>query len=132
MSASFRSVVLPEAQRRFLDELTAELDLRVGDRRSKESAFWTMLTFAAVIATAGVLADSTATVIVAIIIAPLSTPIMGVALSIVKYEATSALVYVAAGALLVIVIGVLFSLRFRRRTTSPATPKSGAGPRREC
>ncbi len=124
--------MLPEAQRRTLDELNAELDLRVGDRRSKESAFWTMLTFAAVIATAGVLADSTATVIGAMIIAPLSTPIMGVALSIVKYEKTSALVYVAAGALLVIVIGVLFSFALPATYDLTGNPQIGAGPRREC
>ena len=39
-----------------------------------------MLTLSAVIACAGVLVDSTATVIGAMIIAPLSTPIMGMAL----------------------------------------------------
>lgn len=41
-----------------------------------------MLTLSAIIATAGVLADSTATVIGAMIIAPLSTPIMSVWLAI--------------------------------------------------
>lgn len=108
--ATLRSRILPEAQRRTLDELTADLDLRAGDRKSKESAFWTMLVLSAVIATAGVLSDSTATVIGAMIIAPLSTPIMGVALSIVKYERTSALFYVFFGGLLVVTVGALFSL----------------------
>ena len=108
--ASFRSRILPESQRRTLDELTEDLDLRAGDRKSKESAFWTMLVLSAVIATAGILSDSTATVIGAMIIAPLSTPIMGVALSIVKYERTSALFYVFFGGLLVVSVGALFSL----------------------
>ena len=45
-----------------------------------------MLALSAVIATAGVLADSTATVIGAMIIAPLSTPIMGIALGIAKRD----------------------------------------------
>lgn len=45
--------VLPDTQRRTLDELTADLDLTSGDSRSKRSAFWTMLTLSAVIASAG-------------------------------------------------------------------------------
>ena len=72
--------VLPESQRRTLAELAEDLDLTSGDSASKISAFWTMLTLSSVIATAGVLSDSTATVIGAMIIAPLSTPIMGIAL----------------------------------------------------
>ena len=79
--------VLPARQRRTLDELTGDLDLGSGDAPSKRSAFWTMLVLSAVIATAGVLSDSTATVIGAMIIAPLSTPIMGVALGIVRRSA---------------------------------------------
>jgi uncharacterized hydrophobic protein (TIGR00271 family) len=63
----------------------------------------------AVIATAGVLADSTATVIGAMIIAPLSTPIMGIALGIVKRERLRAGRFVLAGAVLVVVIGYVFT-----------------------
>ena len=86
MNIGLRDRVLPENQRRTLDELSDDLDLRSGDTRAKQSAFWTMLVLSAIIATAGVLADSTATVIGAMIIAPLSTPIMGIALGIVKRE----------------------------------------------
>ena len=86
MNIGLRDRVLPENQRRTLDELSEDLDLRSGDTRAKQSAFWTMLVLSAVIATAGVLADSTATVIGAMIIAPLSTPIMGIALGLVKRE----------------------------------------------
>ena len=52
----------------------------------------------AVIASAGVLAESTATVIGAMIIAPLSTPIMGIALAVVKGSATVALATPCPGA----------------------------------
>ena len=41
-----RAAVLPASQRRTLDELTEDLDLRSGDVRSKQSAFWTMLVLA--------------------------------------------------------------------------------------
>lgn len=105
-----RERLLPESQRRTLEELTEDLELRSGDRRAKRSAFWTMLLLSAVIACAGVLADSTATVIGAMIIAPLSTPIMGIALAAVKWERNGSLLYVVGGALLVVGVGVLFAL----------------------
>ena len=47
------------------------------------SRFWVLLVLAAIIATAGVVADSTATVIGAMIVAPLMTPILGIALAVV-------------------------------------------------
>ena len=110
MNTGLRDRVLPENQRRTLDELSDDLDLRSGDTRAKQSAFWTMLVLSAVIATAGVLADSTATVIGAMIIAPLSTPIMGIALGIVKRERIRAGRFVIWGAVVVIAIGVLAAL----------------------
>jgi uncharacterized hydrophobic protein (TIGR00271 family) len=110
MFGSLRARVLPEQQRRTLSELTEDLDLTSGDSGSKISAFWTMLTLSAVIATAGVLSDSTATVIGAMIIAPLSTPIMGIALGIVKRERRGATRFVLFGGLLVVGIGALFSV----------------------
>ena len=101
--------VLPENQRRTLVELTDDLDLRTGDVRAKRSAFWLFLLLSAVIATAGVLADSTATVIGAMIIAPLSTPIMGTALALAKRSrrgTVSSLVVVLLGAIAVVGVGV--------------------------
>ena len=53
------------------------------DRRRRLSRFWLLLTFATIIATAGVVGDSTATVIGAMIVAPLMTPILGLVLAIV-------------------------------------------------
>src|SRR6476619_1023167 len=111
--AGRRVRVLPESQRRTLAELSEDLDLTSGDSASRISAFWTMLTLSSVIATAGVLSDSTATVIGAMIIAPLSTPIMGMALGIAKREPGSmgrSGRYVLGGAVLVVLIGVVFSL----------------------
>ena len=107
MNIGLRDRVLPENQRRTLDELSDDLDLRSGDTRAKQSAFWTMLVLSGIIATAGVLADSTATVIGAMIIAPLSTPIMGIALGIVKRERIRAGRFVLLGAIVVVLIGVV-------------------------
>ncbi|MDT0329815.1 DUF389 domain-containing protein [Nocardiopsis lambiniae] len=102
--------VLPASQLRASDDLVHDLDLSTGDSRAKRSAFWTMLTLSALIAAGGVLTDSTATVIGAMIIAPLSTPIMGIALGIVRQERTGAVRTVVLGCLLVIGVGVVFSL----------------------
>lgn len=110
MLTAIRARVLPENQRRTFEELTEDLDLNDGDTLSKRSAFWTMLVLAACIASAGIIADSTATVIGAMIIAPLSTPIMGTALALVKRERTGGVKFVVLGGLAVIAIGALFSL----------------------
>lgn len=102
--------VLPAAQRRDPAALTDHLDLGAGDRTSKVSAFWTMLVLSGFIAVAGVLADSTATVIGAMIIAPLSIPIMGMALGIVQADRSllgRSAAYVAGGLAAVVGIGVL-------------------------
>ncbi|WP_407342641.1 TIGR00341 family protein [Pengzhenrongella phosphoraccumulans] len=112
MRGRFSQQLLPEVQRRTLDELTADLDLTAGDPESKRSAFWTMLVVSAIIAAAGVMSDSTATVIGAMIIAPLSTPIMGIALGVVLRDSRltgSAVRFVVLGAGLVVLIGVLFT-----------------------
>jgi uncharacterized hydrophobic protein (TIGR00271 family) len=110
MTVSLQQLVLPASQRRTLEELDEDLNLRSGDAQAKQSAFWTMLVLSAVIASAGVLGDSTATVIGAMIIAPLSTPIMGFALSIVMGRRTGSLRFVVLGAVLVIAIGAVCSL----------------------
>lgn len=111
MAFSIRDFVLPPNQRRTLDELSDSLDLTRGDTRSKQSAFWSMLVLSAVIASAGVLADSTATVIGAMIIAPLSTPIMGTALSLVRrQDARRSAAYVLLGGLSVVMLGAFVTL----------------------
>ncbi|GAA4799688.1 DUF389 domain-containing protein [Actinomycetospora chlora] len=93
-----------------LERVTGKLFL--ADRAGR-SAFWVLLTLAAVIASAGVVADSTATVIGAMIVAPLMTPILGTALAVVladRRQVVRSAVVVVAGALLVVVIGYLSGL----------------------
>ncbi|GAB2828684.1 DUF389 domain-containing protein [Actinocorallia aurea] len=102
--------VVPVEQRRGLTELDADLALAGPGRSAQRSAFWTMLALSAVIAASGVLSDSTATVIGAMIIAPLSQPIMGMAVGLVERARTRAGWYVLGGAALVVAVGVVASL----------------------
>lgn len=79
----------------------------------KLSAFWILLVLAGVIASAGVSADSVATVIGAMIVAPLMTPILGTALALVLADRRQLVVNVAivlGGAAAVIAIGYLFGM----------------------
>ena len=83
------------------------------DASRKLSRFWTLLVLAAVIASAGVVADSTATVIGAMIVAPLMTPILGLVLSIVAADGRNALrslALILAGAALVVIVGYLVAM----------------------
>jgi uncharacterized hydrophobic protein (TIGR00271 family) len=94
-----------------IDRMVDKLLFIGPDAARKRSAFWVLLGLAAVIATAGVASDSTATVIGAMIVAPLMTPILGTALSLVlarKGAMVRSLSYVVGGALLVIAIGYFF------------------------
>ena len=71
------------------------------------SRFWVLLVLATVIATSGVIADSTATVIGAMIVAPLMTPILGIALATVlgdRQALIRSVLYVLGGATAVIVL----------------------------
>ena len=83
------------------------------DVRQRSSRFWILITLASIIAAAGVAADSTATVIGAMIVAPLMTPILGTMLSVVladRSNLTSSLLHVAGGAVVAIAIGWLVGL----------------------
>ncbi len=75
--------LIPPTQRQPVEALNDALDLGYGDPLAKRTGFLIMLVLSAIIAISGVLADSTATVIGAMIIAPLGTPILGIALGIV-------------------------------------------------
>ena len=79
--------------------------------RTDISRFWILLVLSAIIAAAGVANDSTATVIGAMIVAPLMTPILGLALAIVLADRTMlmrSVVLIFFGALIVIGIGFAF------------------------
>ncbi|MGV9733485.1 DUF389 domain-containing protein [Rhodococcus aetherivorans] len=89
-----------------IERMTSTLFLSEDARpRSRRATFWTLLVLAAVIASAGVVADSTATVIGAMIVAPLMTPIVGTALAVVLNDhrnlIASALLVVAGSAAVV-------------------------------
>lgn len=57
-----------------------------GDTGAAQSRFWLLLVLSAGIATAGIVSDSTATVIGAMIVAPLAVPIQGSAAAIAYGE----------------------------------------------
>ncbi|UGT61567.1 DUF389 domain-containing protein [Nocardia asteroides] len=104
--------LVPAGQRRSTEELFDRLDLSVGDRRAKRSAFWIMLTLSGVIAVSGVAGDSTATVIGAMIVAPLSVPILGIGLGIATGSGAlirRSLILVTAGVAVVVTLGFLFA-----------------------
>ena len=68
------------------DEIRDATYLFTGDVGAKQSRFWLLLVLAATIATAGIVSDSTATVIGAMIVAPLAVPIQGAAVAIAYGE----------------------------------------------
>jgi uncharacterized hydrophobic protein (TIGR00271 family) len=83
------------------------------ERGRRLSRYWLLLPLAAIIASAGVVSDSTATVIGAMIVAPLMTPILGIVLAVVLADRANlrrCIVLVVAGAAVVVAIGWLLSL----------------------
>ena len=77
----------------------------------KLSAFWVLLVLSAIIASAGIVSDSTATVIGAMIVAPLMTPIIGTVFSVMSGDRGNlirSLGLILAGSIAVIAIGYLF------------------------
>lgn len=105
--------LIPPTQRQTAADVVETLDLGSGDRRGKRSGFLIMLTLAGIVAIAGVLTDSTATVIGAMIIAPLGTPILGIGLGIVTGHLSlvvRSILWVLLGVAIVIALGLAFSL----------------------
>lgn len=96
---------------RSLAELQDALFLDLGDVPGKMFRFWVLLALSAIIATAGILANSTATVIGAMIIAPLGLPIMGAGLAVVTSDGrrvwTSAALAIGGAAAVVLLGAVL-------------------------
>ncbi len=91
-----------------LDRLRRNLFADGPDAKLKHSKFWVLLILAGCIAAAGVVADSTATVIGAMIVAPLMTPIMGTVLAIVTADRRNlahSLAMVFGGSVVVIGLG---------------------------
>lgn len=104
--------LIPPTQRHPVAFLNDSLDLDNGDVVSKRTGFMIMLILSGIIAIAGIITDSTATVIGAMIIAPLATPILGIALGIVTGHLSLVLrsmLWVVIGMTIVIFLGTLFS-----------------------
>jgi uncharacterized hydrophobic protein (TIGR00271 family) len=104
--------LIPVAQRQPIEALQDALDLGYGDRLAKRTGFLIMLILSAVIAICGIIADSTATVIGAMIIAPLGTPILGIAFGLVSGHLTlvlRSLFWVAMGLVIVVFLGWVFA-----------------------
>jgi uncharacterized hydrophobic protein (TIGR00271 family) len=104
--------LIPAAQRQTIDSLVDAVDLDHGDVVSKRSGFLIMLVLSGIIAVAGILTDSTATVIGAMIIAPLGTPILGIAVGLVVGRIAlvgRSILWVLGGVVIVVAIGALAS-----------------------
>jgi uncharacterized hydrophobic protein (TIGR00271 family) len=83
------------------------------ERARRLSRYWLLLLLSAVIAAAGIVSDSTATVIGAMIVAPLMTPILGVVLAVVLMDLANlrrCLLLLVAGTAAVIAVGWLIGL----------------------
>ncbi|MCB0862902.1 MAG: TIGR00341 family protein [Solirubrobacterales bacterium] len=115
------------------DEIRDAVYLFTGDVPAKQSRFWLLLLLATGIATAGVISDSTATVIGAMIIAPLATPIQGVAVAIAFGESKALLkssaillgaiaATIAFGALLAWILPQLTPLSENSQVTGRVSP----------
>jgi len=93
-----------------LDDIEDGLFLTKGARRAKTSQFWVLLVLASLIAAGGVVSDSTPAVIGAMIVAPLATPIYGVALATVigsRRDLFASLRLLVAGVAVNILLGFL-------------------------
>jgi uncharacterized membrane protein len=97
--------------------IRAQLFFEGSDARTRVSRFWLLLVLAAIIAAAGVAGDSTATVIGAMIVAPLMTPILGIVVSMVlndRHNLIRSVAMVVAGGVAVVALGW--------STSSPRSP----------
>lgn len=95
-----------------LEELHAKLFFDGADQRDRRSRFAVLLALSVLIATFGVLADSTAVVIGAMLVAPLMTPIMATTLALVSgwpKRAAVAAITVLAGVVGAVVLAAVAS-----------------------
>jgi uncharacterized hydrophobic protein (TIGR00271 family) len=93
-----------------LGRMRAALFFEGPETNHRLTRVWALLVLASVIATAGVVADSTATVIGAMIVAPLMTPILGIVLAVALGDRSNlfrSILLVIAGAAAVIAVGWL-------------------------
>jgi uncharacterized hydrophobic protein (TIGR00271 family) len=126
MSWLGRIVAAGAEQRRSLTEVQGDLFLDEGERAAKASAFWPLLILSTVIAGGGVIENSTATVVGAMIIAPLGTPIFGAALAIAigyRRRLLGALGFLVLGVAVAIAIGALMGSLLPERIPPALNPQ---------
>jgi uncharacterized hydrophobic protein (TIGR00271 family) len=114
------------ADRCSLEELEGKLFLDQSDAVYKFQRFGLLLVLSSIIASGGIVVDSTATVIGAMIVAPLGVPIMGVALATVVgvwQRLTRAIAGVVVGAAGAAAIGALMSIFVPRNADLLANPQ---------
>lgn len=102
---------MPSLPAQDLQRMRDQLMFDGPDAGRKLTRFWVLLILAGIIATAGVISDSTATVIGAMIVAPLMTPILGIVVAVATADSKNLLrsiVMVLAGAAAVVFIGWAF------------------------
>jgi uncharacterized hydrophobic protein (TIGR00271 family) len=109
-----------------LEEVEDGLFVGIGARSAKLTQFWTLLVLASIIAAGGVIGDSTPAVIGAMIVAPLATPIYGVALATVtgsRKDLRDALLLLVSGIAVNILIGAVIGLITFERFPVDANPQ---------
>jgi uncharacterized hydrophobic protein (TIGR00271 family) len=95
-----------------VEQMRDQLFFEGPERNRRLSRFWLLLPLSAVIAAAGVVSDSTATVIGAMIVAPLMTPILGIVLAVVLADRANlrrCVLLVVAGAATVVAVAWLMA-----------------------
>jgi uncharacterized hydrophobic protein (TIGR00271 family) len=96
-----------------IDDMKDKVFFLFPDRNRRVTRFWILIILASVIATSGVAGDSAATVIGAMIVAPLMTPILGTMLGITLGDGRNCLysfMHVLSGAGVAILVGYLYGL----------------------
>ena len=108
-----RAIDAGQEYRKPLADIEDDVFLDIGATRAKSTKFWVQLALASVIAAGGVIGNSTPAVIGAMIIAPLGTPIYGLALAAVagqRHALRNSLRLLLSGIVVNILIGVLIGL----------------------
>ena len=126
MSVLSRVIDAGGERRNSLADVEKGLFVAVGSRSAKVTQFWVLLVLASVVAAGGVVGDSTPAVIGAMIMTPLATPLYGVALAGVigsRRHLRNALLLLAAGVAVSVLVGVLMALLTFERMPLDANPQ---------
>jgi uncharacterized hydrophobic protein (TIGR00271 family) len=121
-----RAIDAGKEHRNPLADVAEGLFVDLGDRRAKLSQFWMLLVLSATIAAGGVVGDATPAVIGAMIVAPLATPIYGVALATVMGSSKhlrASLALLVGGIVVNVLIGVVIGALSADRMPVDANPQ---------